>query len=92
VPDGQIVAIGGLMQAEATRSGSGLPGATGNPVTGSLLGNRLTSGRKRELVVLIRPTIIRTEQDWQDLTQRSRVALDDIGSAQRRVITLNGAP
>ncbi|MDP1045036.1 hypothetical protein Q6332_28670, partial [Klebsiella pneumoniae] len=55
IPDGQIVAIGGLMQMEASRRGSGLPGADSNPLTSTLFGNRANNGRKRELVVLIKP-------------------------------------
>ncbi|MFX8235311.1 hypothetical protein ABTL20_22015, partial [Acinetobacter baumannii] len=65
IPDGQIVAIGGLMQMEASRRGSGLPGADSNPLTSTLFGNRANNGRKRELVVLIKPSIIRSAEDWE---------------------------
>jgi MSHA biogenesis protein MshL len=68
VPDGQIVAIGGLMQGESTRSRSGLPGSDANPVGRALLGNRETGSRKKELVVLVRPTIIRGSDDWDRST------------------------
>lgn len=89
--DGNIVAIGGLMQMVANRNASGIPGTTGssNPF-GFLLGNRANSSRKKEVVVLIKPSIIRTAQDWEDQTQRSRAALDDIETARSRVIRLDG--
>ena len=53
IPDGQIVAIGGLMQTESSQRGSGVPGTSNIPLLSSLLGNRASSGRKREIVVLI---------------------------------------
>jgi MSHA biogenesis protein MshL len=42
-------------------------------------------------VVLIKPTIIRTAQDWEAQTERSRAALEDIDASRRRVIRLEGA-
>ncbi len=90
VQDGNIVAIGGLMQIESNRSASGLPGSTSSPFFGTLLGNRSNSGRKKEVVVLIKPTIIRTAQDWEAQTQRSRAALDDMEAARARVIRIEG--
>ncbi len=89
IADGNIVAIGGLMQVDSSRQSSGLPGANSNAVTGTLFNNRANTGRKKEIVVLIKPTIIRSAEDWQRLTEESRAALDDI-DGHRRVITLDG--
>ncbi|MFT5485081.1 MAG: MSHA biogenesis protein MshL, partial [Halieaceae bacterium] len=86
IQDGNIVAIGGLMQLESSRRVSGLPGSTS-----PLLGNQAKTGRKRELVVLIKPTIIRDAQDWQEQTRRTRAALDDMDVARARVIRIDGA-
>ena len=58
VQDGNIVAIGGLMRQQQSQSASGLPGATGSPL-GTLLGQRASSHSKSELVLLLKPTIIR---------------------------------
>jgi MSHA biogenesis protein MshL len=90
--DGNIAAIGGLMQLSSSRNASGLPGSTaeGNPF-GFLLGNRASAARKKELVVLIKPTIIRSPQDWEAQTERSRAALEDIDASRRRVIKLDGS-
>jgi len=91
IPDGHIVAIGGLMQMEATRRGSGLPGADGNPLTSILFGNRANNGRKRELVVLIKPSIIRSAEDWEQHNRLISESLDDTEGRSRRVIRLDGA-
>jgi len=91
IPDGHIVAIGGLMQMEATRRGSGVPGADSNPLTSMLFGNRANNGRKRELVVLIKPSIIRSAEDWEQHNRMISESLDDTESRSRRVIRLDGS-
>ena len=90
IQDGQIVAIGGLMQIESNRRSSGLPGSSDNAFFGTLFGNRANTGRKKEVVVLIKPTVIRSAQDWEAQTRRTRVALDDMDVARARVIRLDG--
>ena len=72
VQDGYIVAIGGLMSQEQARDNNGLAGASSMPGIGALFGQRGGLMRKRELVVLIKPTIIQNEQSWkQDLLDTS---------------------
>ena len=90
IPDGHIVAIGGLMQMEASRRGSGLPGADSNPLTSMLFGNRANNGRKRELVVLIKPSIIRSAEDWQQHNRLVSESLQDSENRAHRVIRLDG--
>ena len=90
VPDGSIVAIGGLMQLESSRNASGLPGSAGAGFFSSLLGNRANIGRKKEVVVLIKPTIIRSLQDWEQQNRLVRSALDDMDVVRSRVVRLDG--
>ena len=89
IQDGKIVAIGGLMQVESNRTASGLPGSS-ETIFSSILGNKANTGRKKEVVVLIKPTIIRTQQDWDAQNARARAALDDMDAARARVIRLDG--
>ncbi|MGV8935191.1 MAG: secretin N-terminal domain-containing protein [Gallionellaceae bacterium] len=65
--DGQIVAIGGLMRQATVEEESGIPGL-------SKLFFGMTSKRteKRELVILIKPTIINSDKDWSDDITSSR--------------------
>jgi MSHA biogenesis protein MshL len=92
VQDGNIVAIGGLMQVSSSRTASGLPGSTGaSNALGFLLGNRANSGRKKELVVLVKPTIIRSAQDWEAQTARSLAAINDLVEVKSRTVRLDGA-
>ncbi|OLP06394.1 pilus biogenesis protein MshL [Rhodoferax antarcticus ANT.BR] len=89
IQDGKIVAIGGLMQIESNLTSSGLPGSS-DTIFSSLLGNKANIGRKKEVVVLIKPTIIRSQQDWDEQSRRSRAALDDMDAARARVIRIDG--
>jgi MSHA biogenesis protein MshL len=66
VQDGNIVAIGGLMKQEQSSDRNGLPGASSVSGIGALFGQRSSLLRKRELVILIKPTVIRNESSWKD--------------------------
>ena len=66
VQDGNIVAIGGLMKQEQVSDANGFPGTTTSSTWGLLFGTRDSHLRKRELVILIKPTIIRNDSGWKD--------------------------
>lgn len=61
VQDGNIVAIGGLMKQEQAAGSDGLPGVSSFP----LFGQKGRAFRKREIVILLKPTIIRSDAAWQ---------------------------
>lgn len=77
VRDGNIVAIGGLMRDEQDSSGSGLPGARDVPVAGAFFGDRSNYRKKSELVILIKPTVIRSDSDWRDDLDKVQGRLKD---------------
>jgi MSHA biogenesis protein MshL len=64
VRDGNIVAIGGLMTQSQTQDRSQLPGLGNTPGLGMLFGQRAASATKRELVILIKPTVITSDRAW----------------------------
>ncbi|MFT3961180.1 secretin N-terminal domain-containing protein [Propionivibrio sp.] len=66
VQDGNIVAIGGLMKQEQSSGGTGLPGASRASGVGWLFGTKSSYLKKSELVILIKPTVIRNESSWKD--------------------------
>ncbi len=61
VQDRQIVAIGGLMSQSTTKAKSGVLGLSELPLIGGLFRQKSDTVTKRELVVLIKPTIIGDE-------------------------------
>lgn len=78
VQDGNIVAIGGLMSQEQTNNRNGLPGASRVPGLGLIFGQTGNSSSKRELVILIKPTVAAGDNWRQDVaeTQERIQALD----------------
>jgi MSHA biogenesis protein MshL len=72
VGDGNIVAIGGLMKVDVSDSRSGLPGAQDLPGVGGLFGSKNRTAVKKELVILIKPTVVQSDRDLQADVQESR--------------------
>ncbi|MGE3298276.1 MAG: secretin N-terminal domain-containing protein [Porticoccaceae bacterium] len=62
--NGQVVAIGGLMSQTFDDSKNRIPLLGDIPVLGQLFGNTRLDSVKRELVVLIKTTLIRDSEDW----------------------------
>lgn len=65
VQDGFIVAIGGLMQQTQTGDQAQVPGAGDVPVAGHLFKRTGRTLTKRELVFLIKPTVIKGDAQWR---------------------------
>ncbi len=65
--DGQIVAIGGLMRQATFDDQSGLPG-----MPKALFGQTSKRTEKRELVILLKPTVVDNDKDWSEDITRSR--------------------
>jgi MSHA biogenesis protein MshL len=67
VTDGNIVAIGGLMSVDVRDGRTGIPGVADSNV---LLRNSDRQARKREIVILLKPTVIQNDASWgQDLRE-----------------------
>jgi MSHA biogenesis protein MshL len=75
--DGHIVAIGGLMSQAYTDGKNTIPFLGDIPYLGRLFGNTSQVKQKRELVVLIKTTLIRDNKDWNN----------DLEATQRRFQT-----
>jgi MSHA biogenesis protein MshL len=88
VQDGNIVAIGGLMKQAQSSDANGLPGSTSSSGIGLLFGSRDSYKRKSELVILIKPTIIRNESSWKDdlVETQNRMQQLDPRQAQPRAV------
>ncbi|WP_062206115.1 type II secretion system secretin GspD [Aureimonas sp. AU12] len=63
VQNGQTVLLAGLISAQARKGNSGVPGTRNIPVLGTLLGQTDNSANRTELIMLIRPTVVRSSQD-----------------------------
>jgi MSHA biogenesis protein MshL len=63
--DGQIVAIGGLITQSQTTDRSQIPGLGDVPVAGNLFSQNNNVSQKRELVILLKPTVIQGDKNWE---------------------------
>ncbi len=61
---GQIVVIGGLMQETKSNSESHVPGLGRLPVLGRLFRHERQTTRKTELVILLRPVVVDSDEVW----------------------------
>ena len=73
--DGHVIVIGGLMTERNSDSRSGVTGARDLPLVGGLFKQGDQSVIKRELVIMLKPTVVKDESDWsQDLSStRDRI-------------------
>jgi len=72
VTDGNIVAIGGLMSIDIRDTRGGIPGVSDEGL-GRVLRSTEKSVKKKELVILLKPTIVDSDRDWeQDLSDTRR--------------------
>ena len=68
VNSGNTVVLGGLMQDEISRTDNGVPKLMDVPVLGSLFKARSNFAKKTELVIFLRPTVIKNASlDTQEL-------------------------
>ena len=72
VANGQTAILAGLISEQRTNGGSGLPGIAGVPLIGGLLGNVAHSLQRTEIIVFIRPEIIRNSGDAQRVAEQLR--------------------
>ena len=73
---GEIVVIGGLMQSIISESESKTPLLGDIPILGNLFKNKRNSEIKKELVILIRPTVV-GKDTWKQELKRSRDQMAD---------------
>jgi general secretion pathway protein D len=72
VANGQTVLLAGLISEQRTNDGNGLPGIAGVPLIGGLLGNVGRSLQRTEVIIFIKPQIIRNPVDAQKVAEELR--------------------
>lgn len=69
VVDGQTVLLGGLISEQAQRAKDGIPGLNRMKVVGNLFGSKNRANTRTELLILIRPMVIRDGRDAQSVAE-----------------------
>ncbi|HSA88383.1 MAG TPA: secretin N-terminal domain-containing protein [Burkholderiales bacterium] len=84
VADGNIVAIGGLMSVDVRDFRGGIPGVPEAGVAGALLRNAQRTSTKKELVILLKPTVIQSDRDWEQDLKDARSRLEALHRERER--------
>jgi len=90
VQDGQTIGLAGLIRDSSSRGNSGIPWLKDIPVLGALAGTQNNSRQRTELLVLITPHVIYSQNDVRALTEDMRAGLP--GAALAPYIAQSQAP
>lgn len=75
---GQIIVIGGLMKEGSTDEHASVPLLGDLPILGHLFRHKRVNRIKKELVILLKPTVVQGWQDWDDTVEKSQERLRKI--------------
>lgn len=73
--DGQVLALGGLFRNSQSFGKDGIPILSRIPVLGALFGNQSNDQTRTELIILIKPHVIRSMDDGTAITEELRAKL-----------------
>ena len=69
VGDGQVIALGGLFSDTKTVNRNGIPVLSQIPVLGGLFGSRSINDTRTELIVLLKPHVIESNEEARSVTE-----------------------
>jgi general secretion pathway protein D len=72
VHNGETIALGGSIRDSKSRTRAGVPLASKIPLIGGLFGSTNDNNRRTELIVLITPRVVRSQQESDDLMDELR--------------------
>jgi len=78
VQDGEVLALGGLIRNTQARGKTGIPFLSQIPVIGGLFGRQTVIGNKIELIVLLKPRVLRTVDDGRAITDELRAKIKSL--------------
>lgn len=78
VQDGEVLALGGLIRNTQSKGKTGIPFLSQIPILGGLFGRQSVNGSKTELIVLLKPRVIRTVDDGRAITDELRAKIKSL--------------
>jgi general secretion pathway protein D len=85
IQSGETVALGGLIQDNATRDRAGVPLLSGLPGVGWLFGRTALRDTRTELLVLLTPRVVRNPMQARRVTDELRQRLQSLISIEERI-------
>ena len=92
VTSGQTVLLGGLISEQQDNNKDGIPGLNQIKYLGDLLGNTSKSRMRSEIIVFIRPVVVRNGVDQQAVTQEFRERLETMRAPREFIEGKDAAP
>lgn len=80
---GQIIVIGGLMQESGKDDRFGVPLLSKLPLIGFLFRQTRVSSHKSELVILLKPLVVESDEQWAEEVRRHELQIQDLKDRQR---------
>jgi general secretion pathway protein D len=75
VQDGEVLLLGGLISSNVSAGSNGIPYLNRIPVLGALFGDKHDQGTRTELIVLLRPRVVRDVNDGRAITNELETKL-----------------
>ncbi len=75
---GQVVVIGGLMQNKTITDNAGVPGVSEVPMVGNIFTQRRKINVRSELVILLRPVVVGSTQNWSSYIRKSQQRIEQL--------------
>ncbi len=87
VGDGKTIVIGGLIREDTNKNDSGIPFLHKIPILGYLFGEKSRDTTRKELLILLTPHVIHTQDQAQDVTNTYIDKFSDRGSIKKEDLT-----
>ena len=81
VRSGETIVLGGLVKSSETKGKSGLPILSSIPLLGALFGTHESTGDRTELLLVITPRVIRSDEEAREVSQELRDRMKGISDA-----------
>ena len=86
VQDGETIILGGFISSTKTKSKSGVPYLKDIPYLGALFRSNTDTSKRVELIVLMRPTVLKTPQDAALAATSERERLSGVQRAEMEIL------
>lgn len=86
VRNGETVILGGFISSNKQKTKTGIPYLKDIPLLGSLFSQKVDSNQRVELIVLIRPTVLKTPEIASAVAEKERQKLFGVRQAEMQIL------
>jgi general secretion pathway protein D len=90
VADGQTIIIGGLIREDTNKAASGIPFLHRLPIIGYLFGEKSRDSTRKEMIILLTPHVIKTQEQARDVTKTYVDKFSEMGTVKKDDLTSGG--